>query len=256
MQRARWSDVALFFALACAFTWLADLALVLAYVRHEAPPAHALPLAGLGAFGPTLAALVVASWRGQLGAVFGRWRCDPLWIFVGLLTPLLLHLPATLLDVALGGAPRQWFYPPDRPEYFAAMIVFSVGEEFGWRGYAYPRLASLHGPVVGALIVGAVWSIWHLGMWFTPDGGPDPTLIAYGTVELMLASVVFAWMFEKGNRSMAVAIAFHAGAHLDNPGRDPDTELQLRLLRLLMWAIAAAFAARALSRDARLRERS
>lgn len=249
--RTSWRDVALFFVLACGFTWLADAPLALAWLRRETPPEYALSLAGLGAFGPTLAALVVAGWRHELRGVFGRWRCDPRWVLLGLATPLLVHLPATALEVALGGHPARWFYPPGEPALVAAMVVFSVGEEFGWRGFAYPRLAALHGPVVGSLIVGAVWGVWHLGMMFTPErGAPDPALLAYAIAELALASVVFAWMFERSGRSMAVAIALHAGAHLDNPGRAPEFELRLRLLHLAMWAIAAALAARALARDA------
>ena len=79
--------MALFFVLACGFTWLMDLSLLLAWTQQVEPPAHALPLAGLGAFGPTLAALLVAGWRHELRGVFGRWRTNPLWIAVGLLMP-------------------------------------------------------------------------------------------------------------------------------------------------------------------------
>ncbi len=249
VTRARWQDVALFFVLACGITWLMDLSLVLAWTQQIEPPAHALPLAGLGAFGPTLAAVVVAGWRHELRGVFGRWRTNPLWIAVGLLMPGALHLVATLIEVALGGTPAQWFYPPVLPESVAALVVFSVGEEFGWRGYAYPRLAALRGPVVGSLILGVVWGVWHLGMMFTPDGhAPDPRSFGLDTLELALYSVVFAWVFERAGRSMAVAIAMHAGGHLDNVHHAPD-EPRLELLRFVVLAIAAALAARALHRD-------
>jgi hypothetical protein len=54
-------------------------------------------------------------------------------------------------------------------------------------------------------------------------------------------------MFERGNRSIAVAIVVHAGEHLDNVNRAPDTELRLRILRFLILAIVAALAARSLA---------
>jgi len=246
---ARWRDVGLFFVLACMFTWLADLPLVLAWTRQVTPPEYALPLAGLGAFGPTLAAVVVAGWHRELRGVFGRWRTNPVWIVVGLFTPMAMHLVATLIEVALGGSPAQWFYPPVLPESVAAMVVFSVGEEFGWRGYAYPRLAVLWGPVLGSLLLGVVWSLWHLGMLFTPDGrAPEPWMFAFYTLDLALNSVVLAWVFERGNRSMAVAFAVHAGAHLDNVHQATVSEPRLEVLRFVVLAIAAAFAARALLR--------
>src|SRR6185503_15449133 len=139
-------------------------------------------------WGPTLAACWIAARRGRLRDVFGNWRANPIWIIVALFVPLAVQLPATAIEVLLGGHPAHWFYPPSRPEHFAALIVFSFGEEFGWRGLAYPRLAERHGPVVGSLILGSVWGLWHLGMMFAPDplrALPAETILIY-IVELAL----------------------------------------------------------------------
>jgi membrane protease YdiL (CAAX protease family) len=242
------NDVYVFFALACGITWALDLPLAWAWATGSVPAPYALPMTGLGALGPTLAALVMAGRRRQLRGVFGRWRANPLWIVAALFVPLAVQLPATLLEVLLGGHPAHWFYPPTRPEHFAALIVFSFGEEFGWRGFAYPRLADRHGPVVGALIVGSVWGLWHLGMMFEPEplrALPGETIFIY-IVQLALWSVVMAWFLERSNRSIAVAIALHAGAHIDNVSRAPETEVRLRILRFVMLVIAASLAARSL----------
>ena len=246
---ARSSGLLPFFVLACVITWLLDLPMVLAFLAGAPLPDHALPMVGLGAFGPTLAAFVVAYWRRELGQVFGRWRTDPIWVVVGLLFPLVMHLPATLLEVALDGEPAQFFYFPKAPERIAALVFFSVGEEFGWRGFAYPRVATRYGPIVGSLLLGAVWGIWHLGMMFTAEtGAPSTFTIGYVIVELALSSVVVAWIFEKGNRSMLVAFACHAGGHLDNVNLAPESEIRLRILRFVMLVVFAALAARALSK--------
>ncbi|MDP9150217.1 MAG: CPBP family intramembrane metalloprotease, partial [Myxococcota bacterium] len=158
--RAARNDVCLFFLLACGITWTLDLPLALAWMMSTTPPSYAMPMAGLGALGPSLAAFVLAARRGLLRDVFGRWRTKPLWIVLGLLLPMAVQFPATVVEVLLGGQPARWFYPPVRPEHFAAMVMFPLGEEFGWRGFAYPRLAQRHGPVVGSLILGAVWGLW------------------------------------------------------------------------------------------------
>jgi membrane protease YdiL (CAAX protease family) len=240
-------DVYSFFALAFAITWLLDLPWVLASLRHEAPPPYALALTGLGAFGPTLAALAIGAYRGGLRDIFGRWRTSPVWIVVALALTFPLHIAATLIEVALGGHPAQWFYPPVEPERIAAMIVFPLGEEFGWRGFAYPRLAKRHGPVTGSVVLGVFWALWHLGMMFTPEKGPDLFEVVYTMAMLAAGSVVWAWVFERGGRSMAVAIALHIGAHLDNENRAPESEVRLRMLRLVVFIVAAVLAARALS---------
>lgn len=239
-----------FFALACAITWGLDLPYVLACLRHETPPPWALNLTGLGAFGPMLAALVIAGRRRELGSVFGRWRTNPLWILVGLALSPCLHLVATSIEVALGGRPAHWFYPPVEPERLAALFVFPLGEEFGWRGFAYPRLANRHGPVRGSLILGAFWTLWHLGMMFGPEKGPDVVTFGSMLVLLLAGSVVWAWVFERGSRSMAVALALHMSAHLDNDQRAPESEVRLRVLRLAVMVAAAVLAARALSKRA------
>jgi membrane protease YdiL (CAAX protease family) len=245
--------VGLFFALAFGITWLLDTPAVLSALDHAPPAVPAMAAVGLGAFGPTLAALLV-SWRtGEVRATFGRWRTPLVWLPAALLVTPALHLVATLVEVALGGHPQQWFYPPVHAELVAGLIFFSLGEEFGWRGYAYPRLADRIGPVRGALIVGALWALWHLGMWVVAANGlPAPATVGFAVIELAAASVFFAWFFERSGRSLAVAIALHAGGHVDNVSRAPEDELRLRALRLIVYVAAAALAAWSLSRRPRI----
>ena len=50
----------LFFAPACAITWVLAAPAALAWMQHQAPPPFALACAGLSAFGPLLAALAIA----------------------------------------------------------------------------------------------------------------------------------------------------------------------------------------------------
>jgi uncharacterized protein len=256
LAATRRSDVYLFFLLACGITWSLDLPLAIAWATKATPPGYAMTLVGLGAWGPTLAAFVLAAGRRDLRSVFGRWRTNPLWIVGGLLLPLAVQLPATLIEVVLGGQPAHWFYPPVRPEHIAALMMFPLGEEFGWRGFAYPRLEQLHGPVLGSLILGAVWGLWHLGMLYAPDPLrrlPLVTVVIY-MADLALWSVVIAWAFERGGRSIAIAIAVHAGGHIDNANRAPETEVRLRVLRFLVLAVVAAFAARSLMAEKRGRD--
>lgn len=244
-------ELFLIFALACGITWTLDAPFAYHCLRGEPTPEGQMAFAGLGAFGPTVAAFVLARRTGTLRNVFGRWRPTS-WLLVpaALFVPAALHFVATLIEVALGGAPARWFYPPTEPQTIVALVLFSVGEEFGWRGFAHPRALATFGPVRGALLVGLVWGLWHFFMAFTPETGlPSLPIFTYAVVELVLYSVVFAWLFERSGRSMAVAMALHAGGHLDNTSHAPETEVRLRLLRLLVVAIAAVLAGRAMQHD-------
>jgi membrane protease YdiL (CAAX protease family) len=220
-------------------------------MQHEAPPPYAVACAGLSAFGPLFAALLVAGPRRQLRDVFGRWRTHPAWIVVGLATPAVLHLVATALYAVMGGHVDRWFHPPETPEQIAALVVFPLGEEFGWRGFAHPRMVRLYGPVKGALLVGVAWGLWHLGYTFTPDRGFDPMTFVLTMIELPLYSVIIAWVFERANLSMAVALAFHAGGHLDHFEPAVRADLRLSALHLVVVACVALVAARSLKRSAR-----
>jgi membrane protease YdiL (CAAX protease family) len=248
----RWTDVYVYSALACALTWTLAAPVALAWMHHRAPPPYAVGFAGLSAFGPLLAVLVVAGRRRQLGQVFGRWRTHPAWVLVALLAPAAVHAVATALFVAIGGHPDRWFHPPATPETVAALVVFPLGEEFGWRGFAHPRFAEQLGLVRGSLVLGAIWGLWHLAYAITPGAaGFDGLEFGMTMIELPLYSLLVAWVFERANRSMAVAIAFHAGAHLDHFERANRTDLRLHVIHMLIVGALATVAALSLSRRAR-----
>lgn len=237
----------LYFGLACALTWLLAMPTASAWIRHEAPGQLAMACAGLSAFGPLLATLAVAA-RSELRDVFGRWRANPAWILLSLLAPAAIHLAATALFAVFEGAPERWFHPPVKPEAFAALLVFPIGEEFGWRGFAYPRLTRHFGLVRGNLILGTMWGLWHLAYSITPEkAGFDLLSLALMMIELPLYSLLMAWVLERTNRSMAVAIAFHAGAHLDHIEWARNAGV-LHALHITVLAVVATFAARSLAK--------
>lgn len=114
-----------YFTLACASTWLLATPAISAWLGQEAPGQLAIACAGLSAFGPLLATLVVVP-RSELRDVFGRWRAPPAWVLSSLLIPATIHLAATALFAAVAGRPEQWFHPPVKPEAVAALLVFPI----------------------------------------------------------------------------------------------------------------------------------
>jgi len=240
--------VYLYFALACATTWLLALPVASAWMRHAVPPPYAIACAGLSAFGPLFATLAVTT-RLERRDVFGRWKANPPWVLLSLFACAAIHLTATLLFALLGGQPSAWLHPPQNAEAVAALIVFPLGEEFGWRGFAYPRLTKRFGLVKGSLLLGTMWGLWHFGYGVTPEKAAfDPLEFGIGMVELPLYSLLMAWVLERTNRSMAVAIAFHAGAHLDHIERAKDAGLGLQALHIAVVFVLAVGAARSLAK--------
>src|SRR5207245_9639899 len=103
----------------------------------------------LAAVGPSLAAILVA-WRmpgagsaRPLFRQFGHWRVRPIWYLVALLLPIPILLAADLIWMALGKQSLVWLTVPGPvPFVIGAALVPPLGEEFGLRGFAQPRLQS------------------------------------------------------------------------------------------------------------------
>ena len=87
-----------------------------------------------------------------------------------------------------------------------------MGEEPGWRGFALPRLQRLHGPLVGSLILGPLWALWHLPLFWVRAWNFPPTLL--NIVLFVLAAIPFTivmtWVFNNTKGSLLIAVLVHA----------------------------------------------
>jgi uncharacterized protein len=96
--------------------------------------------------------------------------------------------------------------------------IAPLWEEIGWRGFALPRIQRLHGPVLGSVMLGALWGFWHLPFFFGPLArtGPDATLLSatLALIEFSIGltglSVVMTWALNNCGGSTLLAILIHA----------------------------------------------
>jgi membrane protease YdiL (CAAX protease family) len=211
-----------FFVVTLGTTWALGLPAVLArYGVLAGPPERYLPFIALGGFAP-LAVAVLASYReaGRPG-MRALFRPEPpprpgaRWLVVAILLFAAIHLAGMGVYRALGGAVPQWLFPPGNPEQLAAMVIFPLAEEPGWRGFALPRLQARVGPLRASLIVGVLWAAWHAMMFVLQ--GLTPLLFAVAVVNIVAGSFVFTWLYNRSGGSLLVAVVAHVGVHLDNP---------------------------------------
>jgi membrane protease YdiL (CAAX protease family) len=97
--------------------------------------------------------------------------------------------------------PSVWVFPP----YALIMILVGGGqEELGWRGYILDPLEERLGPWLGNLLLGVVWAVWHLPLFFIP-GTSQTFMPFFGFMLLMIGySWFFAWVRQaSGKRTMA-----------------------------------------------------
>src|SRR5438874_3641236 len=96
-------------------------------------------------------------------------------------------------------------------------MIFTFGEEFGWRGYLLPRLAPLGG-INAAIITGVIWGLWHAPV-IVLDGYNYPshpwTGVGMMVVFTVALGMIFAWLrFRSGSvwPSVVAHAAFNAQA--------------------------------------------
>ncbi len=121
----------------------------------------------------------------------------------------------SVYSMAGGRAGGHWLWPPENAQRIAALIVFPIGEEFGWRGVALPRLQRRYSRLTAALVVGVGWAVWHIPMLII--AGSTVTVFAISAVSLVALSIFCTWLFNHTQESLLLAILAHAGGHLNNP---------------------------------------
>jgi len=218
-------------------------------------PAAQLALLGiaveLAAVGPSLAAILVA-WRmpGAGGArslfrQFRHWRVHPIWYLIALLLPIPILLAADVIWMALGRQSLVWLTVPGAiPFTIGAALVPPLGEEFGWRGFAQPRLQRRLGALWAAVIVGILWSTWHIWPVFVPGGSKLflPSDVAQTYIRLISTAVIYAWIYNSTGGSLPAVMVAHAAHNIDSgfiPGASVDPTHLGPLLGALCYAAAA-----------------
>jgi membrane protease YdiL (CAAX protease family) len=128
-----------------------------------------------------------------------------------------------LLDKLAGGSGGTWGEAAlnfiTNPSSIILSILFATLfpfiEELGWRGYVLDRLQEKHNALVSSLILGTVWSLWHLPTFFIRDsyqeslgiGTPEFWLFFAGIIPLTFA---FTWIYNNTGRSTLAVILFHS----------------------------------------------
>jgi uncharacterized protein len=190
-------------------------------------------LNALAIAGPSVAALVVAIGLGgsqfhDLVAGLSPARLSTRWVVTALTLPLVMLAIAFIIAVASFGtaAPTFSIALVGVVAFEFVRILFlggPLGEEIGWRGFALPRLQASRTAFEASILLGIVWGLWHIPLYFVPGTGQYETLAAgthpaFGiggfigwTIGL---SVLFTWLFNQTRRSLLIVMLFHAAVNL------------------------------------------
>jgi membrane protease YdiL (CAAX protease family) len=181
-----------------------------------------VPFGSFGAFGPLIAAVIVAALtRGlaglkELGLRMIRWRVRWYWYVVAIGLPLAIHGLSVLFNQWAGiGIPRQGF-----TSVAGWLLIFGVrlinpldgplGEEPGWRGFALPGLQATRSPLVSTAILAVLITVWHLPLFFLEGGSLPLSTIVGSVVGPFAFTFVATWLFNHTGGSVLMTLLLHA----------------------------------------------
>ena len=92
------------------------------------------------------------------------------------------------------------------PVFFIITLVGGpLGEEFGWRGFALPRLQQKWSPWLASVFLGIMWGLWHIPQFFNPNAVHSELGLArlplYVFAEIGLATLM-TWIYNKTKGSL------------------------------------------------------
>lgn len=162
---------------------------------------------------PTIAAMIVEGAIGgrqaiaQLMRQFLVWRVKPGWwacvfalpVAFAVITVLIFHFSGGTVDLSQRA---HW------SAVFGLRFIFSLttggfGEEAGWRGFVLPRLQQRIGALWASLVIGIIWSFWHMAHW-TLIGLPLASVVIL-CIAITGLSIVLTWVYINTQSLLLVA---------------------------------------------------
>jgi membrane protease YdiL (CAAX protease family) len=210
-------QIVTYFVLTFAVSWAAALVVVAPRLLRGLP----IPdLTGILMFpamllGPSVVGLFMTWWfdgRAGVRDLFRRMVRVPAFSawFAALLIP-----PIVVLSLLL--VLKTIVSPVYAPNHFLAGVVFGVPagilEEIGWTGFAYPRMRDVLGTFKAGVVLGCLWSLWHLPVIdFLGAARPHtaylPAFFLSFLIAMTAVRILIGWMYV-GTSSVLLAQLMH-----------------------------------------------
>lgn len=169
--------------------------------------------------GLTLATYLTAAITGGWPAVKDilmrliRWRVQPVWYIVALGVTVTLSVIAIGVYRVFGGENQVGVLLSTQdivPALLFQVFFFLITEETAWRGFALPRLQASFSALNASLILGVLWGIWHLPLFFIPDSFQSKLPLAGFLLATIAMSIISTWVFNHTHGSVLLVAILHA----------------------------------------------
>ena len=212
-------ELAYFFGISYLFSWILTIPLALASngIIGVSLPSYLTNLARLG---PSIAAIIMIS-RSKDTSIKDfitsnlKIRVQPVWYLAALLLPGAIGTLSVCLGFLIRGLSPDFMWAAGLsvfPFLFLPVLFTGgpIGEEYGWRGYALPRLLKKYSVIKSNLILGLLWGLWYLPLFWTADSPHSQVPLLGYLVQIMAYSFIFTWIYRRTGGSLFIMMIFHA----------------------------------------------
>jgi membrane protease YdiL (CAAX protease family) len=213
-------QVRIFFLLAFAASWGIGLAGLI--VPHFFPRmgafSHTSPFFWLAGYSISVTGIVMTAYYDgmpglrRLLARLLPWRAGPQWyvIIIGWygLSAMAAFYVARLYGAAPGSVPGLRAMLIGLP----LTLVFDVGpmgEEFGWRGFALPRILETRSPMAASLVLGTIHAVWHVPLFFISTTSQSHLSFPLFFTGVISIAIIDTWLYLRTDANLLLAILVH-----------------------------------------------
>lgn len=172
---------------------------------------------GIAGYSPSIAALITVKRYHSKTNEFKLFlksivniKQKPIMYLYTICTPIILWIAAYISFKIQGINLSMLRYPLSLIIFIIPFTIIGGGlEEIGWRGYLLPKLLENFSPTIATLIVGCVWSIWHIPMWFVVGSNQQKLIFLSFAISCIATSLIMTPLFYK-TRSIWLCILLHA----------------------------------------------
>jgi membrane protease YdiL (CAAX protease family) len=189
----------------------------ISFVSNIKGPVWAIALYLINGFGPSVVAIILTRARegkAGLNQFLKRviqfnigWR----WYLAVIAVVLLPTLGQLMIIRLLGQTFNYMGFITQLGSFIPLIVIGPLSEELGWRGYALDRLQTKWSALVSSIVVGILWALWHLPLFFMVGTSQHELHFSFLSflVGLTALSILFTWLQNNTRRSIWTAVFFH-----------------------------------------------
>jgi len=184
----------------------------------------------VGIYIPSVLALIITfrkdknEFYGLLKSLFNFKVSLKSYLFIFMYLPMIVFISYIIMRLFNVETPDVSYKIYEIPIVFTVILLVMgpLGEEIGWRGYLLPKLSKNHHIIKASLILGCIWALWHLPLFFIPQTLQNEFVKTYGIfialsgyiAYTVLLSVFMGIMYEKTHGNLLTQVLIHTIANL------------------------------------------